>query len=159
MRETLGARLEWIEPDDPNDACRFAQLRYKLIDIIATVYESVTDFLVDASFDEQRPRVITTLWSTYQAGGMNSAHYVEEDYLHGTGRWFCPYPSSQSALDRSHDGYTRRRPKIYPCCNFSHPKGKGQRLSSITVKPLPAIPVQPAQAKALGLAPPQIPAE
>jgi len=159
LSKALGARLEWIESDDSNDACRFAQLRYKLIDIIATVYESVTDFLVDASFDEQRPRIISTLWSTYQAGGMNSAHYVEEDYLYGIGRWFCPYPSSQSVLDRSHDGYTRRRPKIYPCCNFPHPQGKGQRLSSITVKPLPAIPVQPAQAKALGLATPQIPAD
>ncbi|WP_434119934.1 TniQ family protein [Pseudomonas fortuita] len=154
LSRRLGARLERIERHEPNDALRFEQLRYLLIDIIATVYESETDFLVDASLDEQRPRSISTLWSTYQAGGMESAHYVEENYLYGIGHWSCPYPSSRSELDSSHDGYATRRPKIYPCCNFPHPKSKGQRLSSITLKPLPGIPVRPAQAKALGLATP-----
>ncbi|WP_442967053.1 TniQ family protein [Pseudomonas sp. URMO17WK12:I11] len=160
LSQRLGARLRHLsEQAETNEPYLFEQLRYLLIDIIAIVYESVTDFLVDASVHEQRPRAISTLWATYQAGGQESANYVEEDYIYGVGHWSCPYPSASSERDRSGDGYARRRPKIYPCCNIPHSKGKGQRLSSITVKALPGIPVRPARAKALGLATPQTPAE
>jgi hypothetical protein len=123
-----------------NNANRVSYLNLWIIDAITTVYERFDDFLIDLRSRQADARPIDSLWATYQAGGIESAHYVNEDYASGVGRWFCPYPSSQSENDRSYDGYDRRRPKQYPCCNFPDPKGKWRRLKLEKVRTLPGIP-------------------
>lgn len=124
-----------------NNANRIDWLKRWIIDAIATVYEHFEDFLIDLRSVQGDALPIDSLWATYQAGGIESAHFVEEDYTSGVGHWFCPFPSSRSEDDRSGDGYYRRRPKQYPCCNFPHPKFKGQKLKMDEVSEiLPGIP-------------------
>jgi hypothetical protein len=124
-----------------NNANRIGYLNLWIIDAVATLYERFDDFLMELRLRQADARPIDSLWATYQAGGIESAHYVEEDYASGVGRWFCPYPSSLSENDCSGDGYYRRRPRQYPCCNFPHPKVKGQKLKMGRVSEmLPGIP-------------------
>lgn len=96
----------------------------RIIDAIATVYERFGDFLMDLRSQEFDVRPIDSLWATYQMGGLESPHFVEEDYIGGTGRWFCPYPRPLSETERSYD-VLAKPPRQYPCCNLSHPKVKG----------------------------------
>jgi len=124
-----------------NKANCLVYLNLWIIDAIATYYEHFDDFLMGVRSRQSDTRLIDSLWATYQSGGIESAHYVEEDYDSGVGRWFCPYPSSLSENDRSGDGYYRRRPRQYPCCNFPPPKVKGQKLKVGRVSEmLPGIP-------------------
>lgn len=103
------------------------------------VYERCDCFAQDLNSVKDAGRPIESLWSSYLAGGIESANFVEERYEHGVGMWSCPQPSPLSEEDQSHDGFYRRRPKIYSCCNLEQPKTKGYQLKPVTVPALPGI--------------------
>lgn len=104
------------------------------------LYDKFEDFMEDVKRFKYEPRIASELWSTYRAGGSESAQYIEENYSYGVGHWSCPYPSPISQLRESNDGFDR--PKRYRCCNFTQPKRKGKQLSPKTVDfPPPRIPV------------------
>ncbi len=89
-----------------NNANGISYLNLWIIDAVETLYESFDDFLMDLRLRQADARPIDSLWATYQAGGIESAHYVEEDYASGVGRWFCPYPSPLSENDAAAMGIT-----------------------------------------------------
>ncbi|MFQ6575319.1 TniQ family protein [Pseudomonas sp. UM16] len=104
------------------------------------LYEDFEDFMEDVKRFKYEPRIASALWSTYRAGGSESAQYIEENYRYGVGHWSCPYPSPLSLLRESNDGFDR--PMRYRCCNFTAPKRKGKQLSPKTVDfPPPRIPM------------------
>ncbi|MNJ14757.1 hypothetical protein D3C77_89910 [compost metagenome] len=118
-----------------------ANVNARICDAVVGVYESSDDFAADLTSLAQGGRAADSLWCTYQSGGSESAHFVEENYEHGVGYWSCPNPSPHSGEHSSADSYYRRRPKIYPCCSFPHPTGRLYDLKPVTVAPLPGIPM------------------
>lgn len=118
-----------------------ANMNARICDAVVGVYESCDDFEADIRSLAQRGRVTDSLWSTYQSGGSESAHFVDENYEQGVGYWSCPNPSPHSDEQSSADSYHRRRPKIYPCCNLPHPTGRLYDLRPLKVEPLPGIPM------------------
>lgn len=111
-------------------------------EVIQFLYDSFYDFVFDIKNYGHEFRAVESLWSTYRAGGSESAQFVDEDYLFGVGRWSCPYPASISSWYRSNDGYIARTPKIYPCCNFKPKKHKGHQLKAEWAPaPPPRIPI------------------
>lgn len=149
--------LTWYRSN--NIANQMEYYNRNIINSISTIYERFEDFLMDLRSQEFDIRPVDLLWATYQAGGVESAHFVEEDYLQGIGRWFCAYPSPLSEEKRSYDGYDKRRPKIYLCCNYPHPKTKGQKLKAMRVgKAAPAVPrISHENATAMGFGLPPAP--
>lgn len=99
------------------------------------LYGSFGEFVEDLSLNKCKFRKPSSLWSTYRAGGMESAHYVEEDYSTGVGIWSCPYPSPLSEIRRRNLNFCR--PIIYHCCNFQPPRRKGHQLSPMWCRPAP----------------------
>jgi hypothetical protein len=118
-----------------------ANMNARICDAVVGVYESCDDFEADIRSLAQRGRVTDSLWSTYQSGGSESAHFVDENYEQGVGYWSCPNPSPHSDEQSSSDSYHRRRPKIYQCCNLPHPTGRLYDLRPLKVEPLPGIPM------------------
>lgn len=113
-----------------------------LFNALMQTYDSFNDFLLDIKIHDHELRSVESLWSTYWAGGYESAQYVDEDYIYGVGRWSCPHPSPNSACLGSNDYYASRRPITYPCCNFEPTKQKGHQLKARMARPpLPRIPV------------------
>lgn len=112
-----------------------------IIDSITMLYDSFQNFLSDVDAPCDQPRAITSLWSTYRAGGHESANYVVEDYSLGVGNWFNPYPSPLS-LEYGRGDYIRRQsPIAYPCCAFVDIKDAGvKRAASWADPPHPAVP-------------------
>lgn len=141
LAETLSGVAESLERARLESSAAAGSVTVQIVDALVAVYESYDDFDSDLRLRAGDARTTESLWSTYQAGGMESAHFVEEDYVNGVGYWSCPMPSLLSLNERSHDGYDRRRPKIYPCCNFPHPKSMGHSLKPAAVAPLPGVPL------------------
>ncbi len=83
-----------------------------IFDSVLFLFESFNQFLQDVGAYKCELRPVTSLWSTYRAGGSESAQYVEEDYDLGIAHWSCPYPSPRSKFSCSNDGYDR--PTLYP---------------------------------------------
>ena len=108
---------------------------------LVRIYERCDGFAHDMSSIIGTARPIESLWSSYRAGGVESANFVEERYDQGVGIWSCPQSSPLSVEDQSHDGVYRRRQKVYPCCNFEHPKSKGYQLNPVAVMALPGVPL------------------
>lgn len=124
-----------------NSAPVVAGINARISAALVRVYERYDGFAHDISSIIGSARPIESLWSSYRAGGVESANFVEERYEHGVGIWSCPQSSPLSAEDQSHDGFYRRRQKIYPCCNLEHPKSKGYKLNPVTVMALPGVPL------------------
>ncbi|WP_133298306.1 hypothetical protein [Pseudomonas sp. GL93] len=126
-----------------NVAFYFERIDFEaIIDSITMLYDSFQDFLSDVVAPCDQLRAYTSLWSTYRAGGHESAHYVDENYSLGVGYWYCPYPSPLS-LEYGRGDYIRTQsPIAYACCSFVDVKDGGvQRASSWADPPHPAIPV------------------
>lgn len=121
-----------------NNASLFDEYSGLVWESVLLLYDGFSQFLNDLELYGYDPRPVCSLWSTYRAGGSESAHYVEEDYLYGVGHWSCPYPSSLSQQTRySNDGFGR--PTLYPCCNFPSPRRKGHQLKPKWVRPPPPV--------------------
>lgn len=116
---------------------QFGDYSNVLIDMIFIAYRNLADFVEDLKSHCHELRSVESLWPTYRSGGYDSAEYVEEDYRYGVGHWSCPYPSPRSSERFSGDEYIRRRPMIYPCCNFAPKVHKGQKLKAERVSPAP----------------------
>jgi hypothetical protein len=86
-----------------NNASRHDESKLELTKIIAKIYESFSDVLGDLRAHEFECRPIDSLWSTYQAGGIETANFVEEDHINSLGYWSCPNPCQWSKSDRSND--------------------------------------------------------
>ena len=118
-----------------------ADMNARICDAVVGVYESCDEVEADIRLLAKRGRATDSLWCTYQSGGSESAHFVDENYEQGVGYWSCPTPSPRSDEQSSADSYHRRRPKIYPCCNLPHPTGRLYDLRPLKVEPLPGIPI------------------
>lgn len=109
-------------------------------DSILLLYDGFDQFLEDVKRFKYKSRTVSSLWSTYCAAGIDSAQYVEEDYVHGVGHWSCPHPSPYFQLTLGNG--TFGRPELYPCCNFPPPRRKGRQRQPTRVDfPPPGIPV------------------
>ncbi|MEL7936433.1 hypothetical protein [Pseudomonas delhiensis] len=123
-----------------NNAISLKEYSGLVWDSVLLLYDGFYQLLKDVERYRYAPRVVSSLWSTYRAGGSESAHYVEEDYVNGVGRWSCPCPSPLSQMRHSNDGFGR--PTLYPCCNFPPPRRKGHQLSPRRVGlPPPVVPM------------------
>ena len=117
-----------------------ASVNARISDALVGVYESCHDYEKELNSLADGGRPVHSLTSTYRSGGTESAHFVEENYEHGVGHWSCPHPSWHSNEHHSADGFYRRQPKIYQCCNFLQRKGRLYQLKPVTVIALPKIP-------------------
>lgn len=120
-------------------------LNYQVDDVIDKVifaFNTFDEFANAAKSYEDVSRPVDSLWSTYESGGSESVNYIEENYIFGVGIWSCPHPSPISLDPFSNDGYSFRRPVIYTCCNFAHPRSRWPQLKSRNASyPFPLIPV------------------
>jgi hypothetical protein len=101
-----------------NSASRHDESKLGLIKVVAKIYQNFSDVLVDLRGHEFQYRSIDSLWSTYQAGGIETANFVEEDHVNGIGYWSCPNPCQWSKSDRSNDHLETKIYKRYKCCNL-----------------------------------------
>lgn len=101
-----------------NNASRHDESKLELTKIIAKIYESFSDVLGDLRAHEFECRPIDSLWSTYQAGGIETANFVEEDHINSLGYWSCPNPCQWSKSDRSNDYLETKISRRYKCCNL-----------------------------------------
>lgn len=108
-----------------------------LFDLALAFYKRFEDFVVDLQSVNCDLRDIEFGWATFRAGGDESPHYVEEDYVLGVAQWSCPYPSEYSRKPSSTDGYWNRKPMIYSCCNFVSDCSKDLNLKSVRVRLAP----------------------
>lgn len=141
LYDELGMLRNVLESARIRRAPIMANVNARISHALVGVYENCDDFAKDLSSLAEGGRSADSLWCTYQSGGGESAHFVEENYEFGVGYWSCPSPSPHSHEHNSADGFYQRRPKIYPCCNFPHPKGKLYQLKPIKVAALPGVPM------------------
>lgn len=147
MISTLLARLK-IHAES-NLAFYFEHVDFdSIIKSITMLYDGFQEFVADVVDPCDEVRDITSLWSTYRAGGHESAHYVDEDYSLGVGNWYCPYPSPLSFGYGRGDYIKKSISVVYPCCSFVEvKKGRGQLAPSLADPPHPAIPsIEPMEA-------------
>ncbi|WP_447652316.1 TniQ family protein [Pseudomonas abietaniphila] len=112
-----------------------------MFNALALLYDDFEEFIRDLVRSEEGMRDITSLWSTFRAGGHESAFYIREDYTSGVGEWYCPFPSSRSAEFGSGDHVRKLIPILYPCCGIDYPKEAGVERSPMWVDPPnPAVP-------------------
>lgn len=107
-----------------------------IFESLLVAYSNFDSFLNDISSHVHEFRTVETLWSTYRAGGFETAQYVNEDYVHGVGHWLCPFPSGVSSEWSSNDRSCARRPKIYACCT-DREENKKAKLKAEWGKPPP----------------------
>ncbi len=101
-----------------NNASRHGESKLELTKIVAKIYESFSDLLGDLRVYEFKCRSVSSMWSTYQSGGIETAHFVEEDNINRLGYWFCPNPCQFSKSDRSADYLETKISREYRCCDL-----------------------------------------
>lgn len=101
-----------------NNASRHDESKLELTKIIAKIYDGFSDIVGDLRAHDFECRSIDSLWSTYQSGGIETAHFVEEDFINGLGYWSCPNPCQWSKSDRSSDHLETKNTRPYRCCNL-----------------------------------------
>ncbi|MHC8408751.1 hypothetical protein ACYZTR_00885 [Pseudomonas sp. Hz4] len=112
-----------------------------IINSITMLYDEFQEFVADVIDPCDQQRDITSLWSTYRAGGHESGHYVDENYSLGVGNWYCPYPSPLSLGLGRGDFVRQSISTSYPCCSFvGVKKGRVKRAQNLADPPHPAIP-------------------
>lgn len=150
LSRTISNQLALVkEHAGSNIAFYFERVDFdSIINSITMLYDSLQDFVADVIDPCDQIRDITSLWSTYRAGGHESANYVDENYSLGVGNWYCPYPSPLSLEFGRGDSIRKSILIAYPCCSFFDVKDKGvQRTPRWADPPHPAIPsTQPRKA-------------
>lgn len=90
---------------------------YSLVwESVLLLYDEFEQFLKDVKVFEVEPRLASSLWSTYWTSFYPAAQFIEENYTHGVGHWFCVRPSPNPPQAYAAGGYSRQ--VIYPCCNY-----------------------------------------
>ncbi|UVM05102.1 TniQ family protein [Pseudomonas laurylsulfatiphila] len=102
-----------------NNAARHDESKLYVLEAITQVYDKYNNFLEDLKTHEPDHRSINSLWGTYQAGGTETADFVEEDFTSRLNNWFCPYPCQWSKFDSSVDGREMKKNILYHCCNLT----------------------------------------
>ncbi|WP_135187494.1 hypothetical protein [Pseudomonas amygdali] len=94
-----------------------------LLALVATVYETFGEFLVDCLTLEPDSPNIDSFWNTYSWPASYTEHFVQEDYSQGVAIWFWPHLENW----KRHPFLTylvrqRRDQRYYKCCNpaYSH---------------------------------------
>lgn len=113
----ISKMLRVIQEGHAVNASVFQNYSTKILALAMETYESFSDFADDLLTAGCPMEPVDQVWATYRSGGYESAHFVAEDYKLGVGYWSSPYPSDRSLDPTSQDGFRRRQPKIYPCCN------------------------------------------
>lgn len=106
-----------------------------IFNAIALLYNSLEQFLEENGGLKIDVRPITSLWSTFRAGGHESASYIEENYNSGLGEWYCPFPSPKSDERSSSDNLRKLIPVDFRCCPQEVPKEPGVERTPVDPNP------------------------